>query len=78
MHGVRAVSLSFSRGITEDFSPGGASQVAGSVVRIYMPVQERWVRREDLLEEELVVHSSILAWRISWTEEPGALQSMGL
>ena len=33
--------------------------------------------REDLLEKGLATHSSILAWRISWTEEPGGLQSMG-
>ena len=33
--------------------------------------------REDPLEEELTTHSCILAWRISWTEEPGGLQSMG-
>ena len=31
---------------------------------------------EDLLEKEMVTHSSILAWRITWTEEPGSLQSM--
>ena len=34
--------------------------------------------REDLLEKEMATHSSILAWKIPWTEEPGALQSMGL
>ena len=34
--------------------------------------------REDPLEQEMVTHSSILAWRIPWTEEPGGLQSMGL
>ena len=33
---------------------------------------------EDPLEEEMIIHSSILAWRIPWTEEPGGLQSMGL
>ena len=33
---------------------------------------------EDLLEKEMATHSSILAWRILWTEEPGGLQSMGL
>ena len=33
--------------------------------------------REDLLEEEMATHSSILAWRIPRTEEPGGLQSMG-
>ena len=33
---------------------------------------------EDLLEEEMATHSSTLAWKIPWTEEPGRLQSMGL
>jgi len=33
--------------------------------------------QEDPLEEEMTTHSSILAWRILWTEEPGRLQSMG-
>ena len=32
---------------------------------------------EDPLEKEIATHSSTLAWRISWTEEPGRLQSMG-
>ena len=39
-----------------------------------------WVRSlvgEVPLEEEMVTHSSILAWKIPWTEEPGGLQSMG-
>ena len=34
--------------------------------------------REGLLEKEMTTHSSILAWEIPWTEEPGGLQSMGL
>ena len=33
--------------------------------------------QEDSQEEEMATHSSILAWRIPWTEEPGGLQSMG-
>ena len=33
---------------------------------------------EDPLEKEMAIHSSILAWKIPWTEEPGRLQSMGL
>ena len=33
---------------------------------------------EDPLKEEIATHSSILAWEIPWTEEPGGLQSMGL
>ena len=41
---------------------------------------ETWVRslgQEDPLEKEMATHSSILAWRIPWREEPGRLQSMG-
>ena len=41
---------------------------------------ETWVRslgQGDLLEKEMATHSSILAWRIPWMEEPGRLQSMG-
>ena len=33
--------------------------------------------QEDLLEKEMATHSSILAWKIPWTEKPGRLQSMG-
>ena len=43
-------------------------------------MQETWVRFlgwEDPLEKEMAIHSSILAWKIPWTEEPGGLQSMG-
>ena len=47
----------------------------------YLPaMQETWVLslgQEDPLEKGLATHSSILAWRIPWTEEPGGLQSMG-
>ena len=42
--------------------------------------REMWVQslgREDPLEQEMATHSSILAWRILWTVEPGGLQSMG-
>ena len=43
-------------------------------------IQETWVQslgQEDLLEKELVTHSSIIAWRIAWAEGSGGLQSMG-
>ena len=43
-------------------------------------VQETWVRslgREDPVEKEMATHSSTLAWKIPWTEEPDRLQSMG-
>ena len=44
-------------------------------------MQETWVRsldQEDPLEKEMATHSSILAWRIPWTEERGRLQFVGL
>ena len=48
------------------------------MVKNWPATQETWVPclgREDLLEKEMAAHSSILAWRIPWTEEPGGLQS---
>ena len=55
----------------------------GAVIRIRLPMQEMqetWVQslgQEDPLEKEMATHSSILAWKIPWMEEPGGLQSMG-
>ena len=53
----------------------------GSVVKNSPIMQEMRFRslcQEDLLEKEMAVHSSILAWEIPWTEEADRLQSMGL
>ena len=50
------------------------------VVKHLPTVRETWVQslgQEDLLEKGMATHSSILAWRIPWTEEPGGLQSLG-
>ena len=49
-------------------------------VKCLPAMQETWVRflgREDPLEKEMAIHSSILAWKIPWTQEPDRLQSMG-
>ena len=57
-----------------------ASLVA-QMVKPLPTMRETWVRslgQEDLLEKEMVTHSSIFAWEIQWTEEPGGLQSMAL
>ena len=57
----------------------GASFVVQSVKNL-PAMQEtpvRFLGWEDPLKEEMATHSSILAWRIPWTEEPGSLQSMG-
>ena len=43
-----------------------------------LETQVRSLGRVDLLGKEMAAHSSILAWRIPWTEEPGRLQSVGL
>ena len=50
------------------------------LVKSLSAIQETRVQSlgwEDPLEKEVATHSSILAWRIPWTEEPGGLQSMG-
>ena len=61
----------------------GTSLVARTV-KCLPTMQETWIQslgREDLLEKEMATHSSIIAWKIPWTEEPGGepggLQSMG-
>ena len=56
----------------------------GTVVKNMPTIQETqeiWVQslgQEDPLEQEMITHSSILAWEIPWTEEPAGLQSRGL
>ena len=51
--------------------------------RVYLPMQKMQempvlsLGQENAVEEEMATHSSILAWRIPWTEEPGGLQSVG-
>jgi len=50
------------------------------VVKNPPAMQETWVQspgQEDPLGKDMATHSSVLAWRIPWTEEPGGLQSMG-
>ena len=55
--------------------------LVAQMVKRLSTVQETWVRSlgwEDPLEKEMAIHSSTLAWKIPWTEEPGRLQSRGL
>ena len=54
--------------------------MAQKVKRLLPAMQETWVRSlgwEDPLEKEIATHSSSLAWKIPWMEEPGRLQPMG-
>ena len=53
--------------------------LVAQTVKILPIMQETWVRslgQEDPLEKEMATHSSILAWRTPWTDDPGELQSM--
>ena len=55
---------------------GGGGSLVAQLVKNPPATQETWVRslgREDPLEKEMASHSSILAWKIPWTEEPGRL-----
>ena len=70
------LSWCFSKRNTVGFPSGSAVKNPPAIQK----TQERWVPsmdREDRLEEGVAIHSSILAWRIPWTEEPGGLQSIG-
>ena len=72
------LNLYISSGRIEIF-PMLTSLVAQTVKRL-STVWETWVRSlrwEDPLEKEMAIHSSTIAWKIPWTEEPGRLQSMG-
>ena len=56
------------------------SSLVAQMVKNLPAMWETWVRslgQEDPLEKEMATHSSILAWKIPWTEEPGCLLSMG-
>ena len=56
------------------------TSLVAQMVKRLPTTQESWIQSlgwEDLLEKEVATHSSILAWKIPWTEEPGRLQSMG-
>ena len=57
-----------------------SEEIGASLVKALPAMLETWVRslgQEDPLEEGMATHSSTLAWRIPWTEEPGGVQSMG-
>ena len=85
------LAISFSRGSSRPRDQTQASCIAGrskplilgfpsgSAVKNPSAMQEMWIQslgQEDPLEEGMATHSSILAWRIPWTEESGGLQSM--
>ena len=63
------------------FSGGLEASLVVQSVKNLPAMQETWVGSlglEDTLEKEMTTHSSILAWRMPWTEEPGGLQALEL
>ena len=59
----------------------GAPSLVAQTVKHLPTMQEtrvQYLGREDPLETEMAIHSSTIAWKIPWTQEPGRLQSMGL
>ena len=63
-----------------DLYPQKRASLMAQRLKCLPAMQETWVRslgQEDPVEKEMATHSSILAWRIPWAEEPGALQSTG-
>ena len=58
-------------------SEQGASLVAQMVKNLPAMQETQSMGQEDALEKGMATHSSILTWRITWTEEPGKLQSIG-
>ena len=72
VHGVAKSQTRLSNRTTRTF-------LVVQTVKNLPAMQETWVQSlgwEDPLEEGMATHSSILAWRVPWTEEPGRLQSM--
>ena len=71
---------------SQEYGSGQPSSSRGDLPDVgikpwYPAAQETQVQSlgwEDSLEKEMATHSSILAWKISWREEPGGLQSMGV
>ena len=59
------------------YFPGGSVVMNRPAMQEPREMQARSLGQEGPLEEEMATHSSTLAWRIPWTEEPGRLQSMG-
>ncbi|WP_426779095.1 hypothetical protein, partial [Pseudomonas aeruginosa] len=78
-HGQTGLGRSPEEGIGYPIQYSWASLVAQTVKNL-LAMQDTWVQSldwEDPLEKEMAIHSSIPAWEIPWTEEPGKLQSMG-
>ena len=86
IHGLRGRALPFTLRCDASCAPfrrcllSGWASLMAQMIKNPSTMQETWLRFlgwEDLLEKGMAIHSSLLAWRIPWTEEPGELQFMG-
>ena len=77
--GARRGPIVHSLAFNAPFTTSRASLVAQTVKRLpaMQETRVRFLGQEDPLEKEMAIHSSTLAWKIPWTEEPDRLQSMG-
>ena len=78
-----SLSVTFSRfihAVTGFYSLLWPNPLVAQMLKNPPAMQETWARSlswEDPLEKDMATHCSIIAWKISWTEEPGGVQSMG-
>ena len=78
--GISFASLFLLKDLKIKSSSLERDSLVAQMVKNLPAMQETWVQSlgwEDPLEEDMATHSSILAWRIPWTDEPGGLQSIG-
>ena len=71
---VRGIAKSRTR-LSDEHS---VSSLGKNLPAMHLQMQVPSLGREDPLKEDIATHSSVLAWRIPWAEEPGGLQSIGL
>ena len=72
--------FAYEHRVAEGYDFTERASLVAQTVKCLPAMQETWVQLlgwEDPLEKEMETHSSTLAWRMPWTEEPGGLQSMG-
>ena len=63
---------------TTEVTEHSVSSLGKNLPAMHLQMQVPSLGREDPLKEDIATHSSVLAWRIPWAEEPGGLQSIGL
>ena len=76
--GSEARGVQTAKASRKQSSLSGKETQLGKNLTAVQETSVQFLGLEDFLEKEMATHSSILAWKIPWTEEPGRLQSLGL